>query len=514
MARIVLPFLMSLTLVAVVQAEDAKALARRYSETPNSWDRRALVEGLDANDAGARKFLLGVLAKEPWYQREGAISALARLKDEGTWSKLLKERKTPVLEGVTRALGRRGTQGPGAALSGGSAALSSLEVLLGHKSWQVRRAAAIALKGVLVPGSVQALIKAWEGEKDFRVWIHCLESLESLTGEADLPRVQDWRSWWEAKQASFSFGSRPKKTSGERIKTQARGTNLELKTRGRGLPLLVLPEYGYEQLYLETYLRDLEQTHQLLYLSLPGAADFTDPKLSPAPGLPDPYYPIDRLVESLEALHAQLVRDKKIQDQPFAILAHGMTCWIAMQYAAKHPKRVRKMILIAPYSGGKAWEAGRDRVEARGRELKDQEMVHFAQSQLYEGYEAKSDPESTALERKEFNLYFGDQRDLEIGRIFGPIVTKEENGEEYDIRQIARPLGTVVIPEFDLLKLKRVRVPALVCHGDRSVRASLEDAGVVAKHFGGKLLRFKKSARMPFYEEHDGFLKAARKFLR
>jgi pimeloyl-ACP methyl ester carboxylesterase len=514
MTRFALPLLLILGAAAAASADDAKALARRYAAAKGSWERRALVEGLDANDSGARKFLLGVLAKEPWYQREGAIAALSRLKDEAAWKKLLKERKTPVLEGVARALGKRGGQGAGAALSGGAQALSTLEGLLGHKTWQVRRAAAIALRGILVPGSIPALIKAWEKEKDFRVWIHCLESLEALTGEADLARAEDWRGWWEAKQSSFSFSSRAKKTSGERIRTQARGTNLQLKTRGRGLPLLVLPEYGYEQIYLETYLRDLEDTNQILYLSLPGAADFTQPKLSPAPGLPDPYYPIDRLVESLEALHAQLVAEKKIQDRPFAILAHGMTAWIAMQYAAKHPKRVRKMILIAPYSGGAAWEAGRDRVEARGRKLKDLEMEHFAQSQLYDGYEAQGDAESTALERKEFSLYFADQRDLEIGRIFGPVVTKEENGEEWEARQIARALGTVVIPEFKLSDLPRVRVPVLVCHGDHSVRTSLEDAGVVAKHFGGKVQRFKKSARMPFYEEHDGFLKLARKFLR
>ena len=106
------------------------------------------------------------------------------------------------------------------------------------------------------------------------------------------------------------------------------------------------------------------------------------------------------------------------------------------------------------------------------------------------------------------------QRDLEIGRIFGPIVTKSEKGEEWEARQIARALGTVVIPEFKLGDLPRVKVPSLICHGDYSVRTSLVDAGVVAKHFGGKVLRFKKSSRMPFYEEHDGFLKAARKFLR
>ena len=29
-------------------------------------------------------------------------------------------------------------------------------------------------------------------------------------------------------------------------------------------------------------------------------------------------------------------------------MAHGMTCWIAMKFAEKHPRLVRKMILISP----------------------------------------------------------------------------------------------------------------------------------------------------------------------
>ncbi|MBL4849893.1 MAG: hypothetical protein JKY65_30565 [Planctomycetes bacterium] len=108
MARTWLAFpLLAVALAAPAAAEDAKVLARRYAETKDSWQRRTLVEGLDASDPGSRKFLLGVLAKEPWYQREGAIEALAKISDEGEWGKLLKERKTPILEGVARALGRR-----------------------------------------------------------------------------------------------------------------------------------------------------------------------------------------------------------------------------------------------------------------------------------------------------------------------------------------------------------------------------------------------------------------------
>ncbi|MGE0710437.1 MAG: hypothetical protein AB7N76_10025 [Planctomycetota bacterium] len=488
-------------------ATDPAEFPRRYAETKQSWTRRALVEGLDPQDAKGRALLLGVLAKEPWYQREGAVAALSKLTDEASWAELARTKDPAALEGVARALGA--SQSP--------SRLALLERLLGDKAWAVRRAAAIALRGVLEVKSVELLVAAWEREKDFRVAIHCLESLEQLTGERELARVEDWKSWLEAKRDSLDLGRKRTgdQPGGERIRTRARGTNLDLSTRGRGQPLLVLPEYGYEHSYLQTYLRDLEDEHQVLYLRLPGAADFKDPPLQPAPDLPDPYYPIEQLVASLEALHAQLVQEKKIQDRPFAILAHGMTCWIAMRYATLHPKRVRKLLLVAPYSSGAAWEAGRDRVEALGKQTGDEEMVHFAQNQVYGGYEPQGDEDSAALERKELSCYFADPRDLEIGRLWGPVVTKDDgDGKPYEVRAIARPLGTVVIPEFDLAKLPRVRVPTLVVHGDRSVRTSLEDAAVVAQHFGGKVLRLKRAARMGFYEEHDAFVKAARKHLK
>ena len=88
----------------------------------------------------------------------------------------------------------------------------------------------------------------------------------------------------------------------------------------------------------------------------------------------------------------------------------------------------------------------------------------------------------------------------------------EKEGAEY--RRLQRPLGTVVIPEFELKKTRPVRIPTLVVHGDHSVRTSLPDAQAVAKHFGGSVARFAKSARVPFIEEHDKFVKLARKFLK
>ena len=491
---------------AAGQPIEPRDFKRQFAAAGGSWERRALILRLDPADRAARKLLVkGVLETQEWFLREAAIERIAATRDPRALDALKGERDPLAREGVALALGRQGDPGHVPFLLG----------LLRDKRAVVRRGAAIALRAFRDRLVVDGLIAAWEGEPAFEVWIHLLESLEALTGERDLRSAQAWRDWWDTVGAEWVAPDPDPAAdgSGERIRAAAGGTRLDLRSRGRGSPLLVLPEYGYERGYLETWLRDLEDASQVLYLDLPGAADFEDPPLEPAPGLPDPYYPIDRLVAAFEALHGQLVAERKIQDVPFAVVAHGLSGWIAMRYAALHPGRVRRLILVAPYSGGAAWEAGRERVERRGGEVGDPEMVHFAQSQLYGGYEAQSEDEEEALQRKEWTLYFADPRGLEIGRLYGPVVSKGEGEEAYEMRQLLRPLGTVAIPEFELSALDRQRVPTLVCHGERAVRTSLEDAQAVAAHFGGKVVRFKRSARAPFVEDHDAFVAAVRDFL-
>jgi pimeloyl-ACP methyl ester carboxylesterase len=305
--------------------------------------------------------------------------------------------------------------------------------------------------------------------------------------------------------------------SGDVIKTRVRDTNLELRSRGSGLPLLVLPEYGYEKDYLETYLRNLEDTNQILYVSLPGASDF--PNLPNAPGMPYPYYPLELLVDAFEDLHKELVENKQIENKPFAIMAHGLSCWIAMKYAAKYPKRVRRMILIAPTSGGKAWGEGRDRVERQGQQEGDLEMEHYAQGQVYENgaprYQAQSDEESAALMRKGHTLYFADTRDLEIGRIYGPVVEKRVGDGMFRGPAAFRPMGSITIPDFSLFKEPRSQTQTIIMLGAHSTRLSKDDCEAIAKHYrpAAKVLTFPRSSRMPFIEENERFVNTVRKLL-
>lgn len=499
----------------------AKEFKKAFNDTQNSWERRAAVLRLDPKDEDSLDLLTEfVLKQQDWYMREAAIEAIATAYDAAVIAKLEKlagGRADPtIIEGILMAFGK----------AGNTERVPFMITQLENKKWQVQRAAAVALAQVPDKRSVEALIACWEGpaKDNFMVWVHILESLEHITQEKDKPKARDWRGWWNAVKDNWEV-PKPKEgaeadeeagKSGERLQTRVRGTNLDIRSRGKGLPLLVLPDYGYDKNYLETYFRNLEETSQILYVKLPGTADF-EPALANAPGLPMPFYPIDRIVESFEGLHAELVKTNKIQDKPFAIMAHGLTCWIAMAYAAKHPGRVRKMILIGPASGDKARSDGRERVERGGQERRDLELEHYGQSLLYDQqagkskYEPSGNDDGAALTRKSLTCRFFDYRDLEIGRIHGPIVEKDGARGPAFLRNV----GGCFIPEFSLFKLDKVATQALVIAGENSLWTSPDDINAIVSHYGSgaRPMIFKKSSDMPFIEENEKFVEAVQRFL-
>ena len=84
-------------------------------------------------------------------------------------------------------------------------------------------------------------------------------------------------------------------------------------------------------------------------------------------------------------------------------------------------------------------------------------------------------------------MRFADGRDLEIGRIYGPIVDKKNDDGQVIARmhKAYRPMGGISIPPFSLFKLRRVPTPTLVLHGMHSIDTTAEDSQAIARHSGG-----------------------------
>lgn len=478
-----------------------KDFVREFAGKEKSWEQAEMVSALDPTSEGAEKIVSYVLGRPDWFLRQKAIAVWTHSENAAVIARLkeLAGKKGAVAEGAALALTR----------SAGIEDPEFFKGLLKSRDWKIRRAAVMGLSWEEKVDSVDALLEAWPREKVGRVRHQILESLERLTGYVGSPVEDDWVKWWGSRRANFKFGeSGAIDGSGE---ARVGGTRVVYDRRGTGPPLLVLAEYWYHNEYLVRYLRELEETNQLLYVKLPSLGDF-EPALPIEEGFDRPNWPIERLADAFAELHGKLVEEGKIDDEPFAVLAHGLSSWVAMTYASRHPKKVRRQILVSPYSGMKSWLAGRERIEALGRERNDDELIHYARSELWEAgrwaYTAASPVEQRALFRKRFTLYFSDPADHEIGRLLGPGFEGAHRLEE--------STGYFLIPNFEQSELTPAPVPTLVMHGDKSLRTSYGDATDVARHYGraGKVARYSKSARMPFIEESDRFMKDAKKFLK
>ncbi|WP_199272585.1 alpha/beta fold hydrolase [Streptomyces broussonetiae] len=117
--------------------------------------------------------------------------------------------------------------------------------------------------------------------------------------------------------------------------TTTDGTRLAYHLRGEGEPLVVLPGGPMRaSAYLED-LGGLTAHRRLALLDLRGTGDSAVPA-DPAT------YRCDRMVEDVETWRAHMGLEH------MDLLAHSAGAALAMLYAARHPRRIRRLVLITP----------------------------------------------------------------------------------------------------------------------------------------------------------------------
>jgi pimeloyl-ACP methyl ester carboxylesterase len=489
-------------------ADEIAAWKKAFLATSASWERRALVLQLDPTVQVGRDLLCRfVLYTQDWYLREAAIDVLAGALREGDPEPLLAQLRgydSPLVdEAIPLALARTGRRRHFARVRG----------FLEHDGFVVRGAACRALAAYPDWRSVEALVGLYERGDRAEVCSELVAVLRRLTGQRDLVGPEAWRAWWDRAKPDFKPASEDVDVRPPARTDVFAGVQLTYRQRGvdAGMPLLVLPDFGYESSYLEATLSEVERERRVLYVTLPAAADFRAPTLGSGGGLPT--YPLERVVAAVEALRAKLLADGSIGER-FALFAHGRSAWIAMAYVSEHPKAVRRLVLVAAHSGTKAAAQGVADLEQRGKEIGDEELLHYAQSRRVSAgvaaYSPKSPEEEEALDRVSFRARFADPRDLRIGRLLGG-VEEREGGR---MHRLLRPLGCA-LPTFSLFELPVAPVPTLIFHGGFSVETSAQDAEAIKRHFGknARVITFKRSAELPFMEEAAKTVAGMRRFL-
>jgi pimeloyl-ACP methyl ester carboxylesterase len=126
--------------------------------------------------------------------------------------------------------------------------------------------------------------------------------------------------------------------------TAADGTKLAYRVLGSGEPLVCVPGGPMRDADYLGDLGGLSAHRQLVVLDLRGTGRSAVPR-DPAS------YRCDRLAADVEALRAHLGLDQ------LDLLGHSAGASIAVQYAASHPDRIRRLLLIAPSTRSVGLEA-------------------------------------------------------------------------------------------------------------------------------------------------------------
>ncbi len=510
---------MSPAVISPAVAQDAEVSKKEINaayRSPNSLIRHETWTKLNPENKSQLKILLQILQKRSWYDRQGAINALATAASDDVIEKVVKyleKHKDPaVRQGMAAVLAKMNDD----------QYYPALYKALDDKDPLVRRTVIHSLRVRKKNEAVDALVQRFRKEKDPSCKSFLEKSLNQLTQAFKGPNPIAWLAWWEAakndpdyelgetdeeaEKAAEDLGLKLKKR-----KTVSVGAGVTLESEekggGDGVPILVLPHYGRSQEIFKPFLGELERNHKLYYINIPTIAEFKGLPTVGATGLPE--YPTEKYVEAFEDLR------KETGEDHFAIMSAGMNAWIGMTYAEKHPRSVAALLFVAPLASRKAYGDATDRFVKQGQASKDTEMHYFGlgrrvnpqtgKNHLDEYKEKNSiktwEGESGCVDRRSWSLYFADDRDTFIGELY-PIKS--------------RPLGGVIIPDFDLFKRKKPsrRIPTLVITGKASLYNTTEESKAIAKFYGGICLEYRKSSCMPFYEESERFNKDVSKFLK
>ena len=510
----------------VLLADDKKPIGKQeFLEAfggPDSTAAGAAVDRLDPDNKDNYELLKKALGEGPtWYLREKAAERLARTGNDKNIKDMLehlteKGEKNPLVrQGLATAIAKMKDPKN----------LPELQKALLDKDRRVRRQVTIDLATTVKDkSSIDALIKAWKDEKDAIVANYMRETLQSVTQQFLGPKPDAWANWWQEHKDGFKFAesdeaqkkaneeaeaeAKKADTSGKTLAegtTRSRDVDLSFQTRGRGMPIMVIPHDGITTKLFTPFFIEVEKIARVCYMTMPDMKSFKN--LETLGESKTPYYPIDKLVEAFEDFR----KDQKTEK--FVLIACGMDSWVAMRYATKYPEHLAAVVFIAPISSNKGYGEATERMIKQGQALNDIELHHCGLERTFNSKTGESthdtyhkeknipkpEGEDRALSRKHFTLHFGDQQDTLL----------------YDLYPGSRSDASAgaAIPEFKVEDETPVQVPSMVMSGKKSMLTSEEDCQRVAKQYNSLLVTFDNSADFPFVDEPEKFNQSLHKFL-
>jgi proline iminopeptidase len=270
------------------------------------------------------------------------------------------------------------------------------------------------------------------------------------------------------------------------------GTELYVTRMGAGPPVLVvhggpLLDHGY----LLPSLEPLSDAFDLV---------FFDQRLSGrSEGVVDSAsVRVDNLVADMEGIRSALEMDQ------VDLLAHSWGGFLALQYALRHPDRVRRMVLVSPMAASAALRQEEEaRLEGRMTEEYAEESRRLRADP---GLQAGDTAAIATLLRHGFSLQFRDPALASALPLYVPPDYLERS------RQFAHLAPDLV--GFDLHPgLRELEIPVLLIYGEDEPGAELGGPALEAALPQARLVRIPAAGHFSFLERPELFLGRVRNFL-
>jgi len=268
---------------------------------------------------------------------------------------------------------------------------------------------------------------------------------------------------------------------------------LYYQTMGQGDPVIVIHGGpGMDQGYLLPGMATLAQKHQVVFYDQLGCGRST------ATVIDESHITINSFVEDIETLR------KALKFEKVTIVGHSWGGMLAMYYAVKYPKNIKKLVLMNTVTSA-GMEEFLDEVEKRTMPSAG-EFEKLKASQEF----IDSDPQAIAqYYRLFFQYYFHNPKDLEKLNL-----QLEPKGAATGVK-VAKILEESIFGKYtdqhdDLQKLK---IPTLIIRGESDVIPMSAANSMAHSIKGSKLVVLKNCGHFPYIEQPAQWLEAVEMFL-
>ncbi|MCC6572912.1 MAG: alpha/beta hydrolase [Planctomycetes bacterium] len=507
--------------------EDNAEAAKDYAEFKRLWAAKTYVEklkGLAKLPGGyerATKDILDCLNSEDWVFRQAPFMLLYKEKDTellGWYEEQLfeKEKRAAVMEHMVWALYNNEA-------FANAARWARLGELIGNvKKVDVKVRGRAAREMGKYRGDVKKAEDQKQAKDNFLVLLGLLEkymdekkpdalmifqlsdAMENLTGQEHGNEVKSWRNWWDSGAKDRDLIPR----QADKLTKDLQEIQLEehsyARKRGRmieNLDVLVLPDFGWSGQYWQPYICELNKIFACYMVSLPDAS-----RVKPEPKRPygnDAYvYPLPQLVEAFEK------RREASQQKKVGIIAHGISGWIALQYARQRPDSVAFIIVISTWSGTKSFNSSISQLENNQNPI----IKYFGAAQRYDpNPTARVGPRSMTEEQNTL-AHVGSYKSMHLDPYALEPLFYALAQDQFR-QQIP---GVALVPDdFEFKKgVTPIDVPAMIIWGAKDWRHVKEDQKTIPEAFKNPTLAlYENSYRVPWAEEPVRFVNDVKKMV-